>query len=167
MSEMASRCLPNALPEASKWARKPQDGSRGAKMVSMRLQELPNDPQDGQKVCQDGPKGTQGGPKMALRCPQECSKGVKLNPKMEHGTFSRNIVFSFPFNEHYILGTENGSAHLLHICPVQLKHCTWIFASPARFRCNSTLNIDLCIPSTSLCIEAVSLLHILSVQLGR
>ena len=97
--------------EASKWARRPQDGSRGAKMVSMRLQELPNDSHDGTNVSpegsygpqhdpkrgQDGPKGSQVGPKMALRWPQEASKGVKLGPKMEYSTFQKTQFFHLFF----------------------------------------------------------------------
>ena len=37
--QMGSKWYPNATLEASKWAKRPQDGSRGARMVSMRLQE--------------------------------------------------------------------------------------------------------------------------------
>ena len=89
---------PNAPLEASQWARRPQDGSRGDRMVSMKLQEPLKDPQDGPRRSQDGSygpqhdpkngqdasKGTQGGPKMTLRWPQEESKGVKLGPKMKY-----------------------------------------------------------------------------------
>ena len=46
-TQMVPQCSPNAPPKASKWARRPQDGSRGAKLVSMRLQELPKASQDG------------------------------------------------------------------------------------------------------------------------
>ena len=94
-TQMTSKWSPNPPPQASKWARRPQDGSRGAKMVSTRLKELPKDSQDGRRRSQDGsfgpqhhikrsqygPKQTQGGLKMDLRWTQKASKRPNWLPK--------------------------------------------------------------------------------------
>ena len=80
---MVLKWLPNAPPKASKWARRPQDGSRGAKMVSMRLQEPPKDPQDGPKMFQDGPYGPQHDPKRPQRDARWVQDGTK---RIQKGT---------------------------------------------------------------------------------
>ena len=69
-AQMASQWSPHAALEASKCSRRPQDGSRGAKMASMKPQHGSNGPQHDPKQSQGGPKRTQGGaqdgPKMPL-----------------------------------------------------------------------------------------------------
>ena len=72
-SQMPPKCSPNPPLEASKWARKAQHGSRGTKMVSMSVQELP-------KMAPRDPRWPQDGPKIA----QDDSKGGKLGPNMRY-----------------------------------------------------------------------------------
>ena len=78
MSKVAPKCPQNVPLEASKWARRPQDGSRGAKMVSMTLRELPNDSQDGPKVSQ---VGSYGAPNMTPRGAKMIPKVPKVSPR--------------------------------------------------------------------------------------
>ena len=99
-TQMAPTWPPNVPPEASKWTRRPQDGSRGAKMASRRVQEVSKDYQDGSKDpqhdpkrAQDGPKRGQDGSKMAPRGFQRSQNGC------QNCTYyvSQNIDFSLVF----------------------------------------------------------------------
>ena len=74
MAQMAPKWSPNPPLETSKWARRPQGGSRGAKLVSMRLQELP-------KASQDGPKMAHMAPNMTPRRAKMTPKGPKVAPR--------------------------------------------------------------------------------------
>ena len=76
-TQIVTKRTPNAPPEASKWARRPEDGSRGAKMVSMRLQKLPKDP----KMAQRGPKLAHMAHNMAPRGAKMAPKGPKVGPR--------------------------------------------------------------------------------------
>ena len=58
-NQTVPKCFPSGPREDSKWARRLQDGSKGAKMVSMRLEDLPQDSQDGSKSFQGGSYGAQ------------------------------------------------------------------------------------------------------------
>ena len=80
-TQMAPKMVPNVPLEASKWARRPQDDSRGARMVSMKLQEPLKDSQGGPKMAHMAPNMTPRQTKMApkgpkVRWPQEDSRGT-------------------------------------------------------------------------------------------
>ena len=80
-NQIVHKCSLNAPRKAPKLARRPHDGSRSATMVSMRLQDLPKDPQDGLKRFQDGSYGPQEGPRWPQKGPRWSQDGPKMAPR--------------------------------------------------------------------------------------
>ena len=78
---MDPKCPPNPSLEASKWARRLQNGSRGAKMASMRLQELPKMASIRFQELPKTPTMDQCGPKMAHMDPNMIPRVAKMAPK--------------------------------------------------------------------------------------